>query len=693
MTPAERQTHLLKTAARTAKMVTMILDPQELLQRMVDVICDEFKFYYAGVFLLNATGQYAVLRAGRGEAGAAMLAEGHKLLVGGNSMIGACVQNRQARIALDVGAEAVRFENPHLPNTRSEMALPLVVGDEVIGALTVQSEQEAAFLEDDISALQAMADQLAIAIHNSNLHRRNQDLIRQAERRTRLLEAANVVGREVTSILSLDELLPGTVNIICEAYGFYYAGVFLLDEAGEYAVLRAGYGEAGKAMLSEGYRLKVGPGSMIGAAVSFGEARIALDVEEERVHFKNPHLPHTRSEMALPLIFGHRVLGAVTIQSVEERAFSQDDITTLLTMAEHLAVAINNAYTLDRLKEAHAELLRTKVFEALTTATTEAIHWIGNKTLPISLTVSRLREEIAEGNVDLDSLKEDLDMIAESAEQITQVKEQLIGAVREQKPRPVLLADILQTAAQQRGLPADLLSTQIDPSAAHVIADSTQLVRALGNLLQNAGEAGAKSVRVMSAPSDERGMLRLVILDDGAGMSTETLEKAWSPFFSTRGHQGLGLPASLHVISQAQGRITLNSEEGRGSRVEIHLPMAHLTEESLSHDGISSILLVDDDDEWASAFATLLGGAGVKVTRQTNLKKLPEADLVLVDEYCSALGVDEALAALEKAGLTSKTVILTAALNPERVTRYLRGGVKDVQPKPYTAAEIGALLQ
>ena len=693
MTPAERQTHLLKTAARAAKMVTMILDPQELLQRMVDVICDEFKFYYAGVFLLNATGQYAVLRAGRGEAGAAMLAEGHKLLAGGNSMIGACVQHRQARIALDVGAEAVHFENPHLPNTRSEMALPLIVGDEVIGALTVQSEQEAAFLEDDISALQTMADQLAIAIHNSNLHRRNQDLIRQAERRTRLLEAANVVGREVTSILSLDALLPGTVNIICEAYGFYYAGVFLLDESGEYAVLRAGYGEAGKAMLAEGYRLKVGPGSMIGAAVSFGEARIALDVEEERVHFKNPHLPHTRSEMALPLIFGHRVLGAVTIQSVEERAFSQDDITTLLTMAEHLAVAINNAYALERLKEAHAELLRTKVFEALTTATTEAIHWIGNKTLPISLTVSRLREEIAEGKVDLDSLKEDLDMIAESAEQITQVKEQLIGAVREQKPRPVLLADALKAAALQRGLAAGLLSTQIDPSAAYVIADSTQLVRALGNLLQNAGEAGATSVRVAASPSDERGMIRLVILDDGAGMPAETLEKAWSPFFSTRGHQGLGLPASLHVVSQAQGRITLESEEGKGSRVEIHLPLARVDGESLSLDGVSSILLVDDDDEWAAAFAALLGGAGVKVTRQTSLKKLPAADLVLVDEYCSALSMDEALSALEKAGLTSKTVILTAALNPERVTRYLRSGVKDVQPKPYTAAEIAALLQ
>ena len=171
MSAAERQTHLLKTAARAAKMITMILDPQELLQRTVDIICDEFGFYYAGVFLVDSDGQYAVLRSGRGEAGRAMLAEGHKLAIGGNSMIGASIQNRKGRIALDVGAEAVFFENPHLPHTRSEMALPLIVGDDVIGALTVQSTEEAAFHEEDIAALQTMADQLAVAIENSNAHR------------------------------------------------------------------------------------------------------------------------------------------------------------------------------------------------------------------------------------------------------------------------------------------------------------------------------------------------------------------------------------------------------------------------------------------------------------------------------------------------------------------------------------------
>lgn len=684
----ERHAKLLKASARAARNITTILDSYELFQRTVDIICDEFGFYYAGVFLVDEPRQYAVLKAGRGEAGKAMLREGHKLAVGGNSMIGASIANKKGRIALDVGEEAVFFENPHLPKTRSEMALPLVVNDEAIGALTVQSVEEAAFHEEDIDALQTMADQLAVAIQNSKLHRRE-------ERRSRLLKAANRVGKEVASILDLDQLLPQTVNIICEAYGLYYAGVFLLDEKGEYAVLRAGYGKAGKAMLAEGHKLRVGTDSMIGACVAMGEARIALDVGEERAHFKNPHLPHTRSEMALPLIYGGRTLGAVTIQSSEERAFSEDDITTLLTMAEHLAVAINNAYLIEELNEAHNEILRNKVFEALTSASTEAIHWIGNKTLPISLTVARLREEIADGQVDVESLKEDLDMISESAAQIIQVKEQLIGAVREMKPRPVLLADALQTAALQRGIPQKTLKVEIDPEAAYVIADSTQLTRALGNLLQNAVEAGAKTVTVRARRIEERGMSEIDIEDDGAGMDEETLRKVWSPFFTTRGvsHHGLGLPAALHVLSQSQGRVTLVSEAGKGTTVAMFMPQGRPTSSEVQPGSAKSILLIDDNDDWANLLNEMLKGSKVKLTRTADLKKLPEADLILVDENLASLPLTDVLVALSKAGLAPKTIVLTSAINPERVTQYLREGLKDVTVKPYSADELNELLK
>jgi len=684
----QRHITLLKASARAAKNITTILDPYELFQRTVDIICEEFGFYYAGVFLLDDLKQYAVLKAGRGDAGKAMINEGHKLAVGGNSMIGASIANREGRIALDVGAEAVFFENPHLPKTRSEMALPLIVGDDVIGALTVQSTAEAAFHEEDIAALQTLADQLAIAIQNSNLHR-------QAERRSRLLKAANRVGKEVTSILDLEQLLPQTVNIICEAYGLYYAGIFLLDAAGEYAVLHAGYGKAGKAMVAEGHKLKIGTDSMIGACISMSEARIALDVGEERVHFKNPNLPHTRSEMALPLVYGGKALGAVTIQSSEERAFGEDDVTTLLTMAEHLAVAINNARLIDELNEAHNEILRNRVFEALTTASTEAIHWIGNKTLPISLTIARLREEIADGSMEVESLREDLDMIAESAAQIIQVKEQLIGAVREMRPRPVLLADVLHTAMVERSLPEKMFKLKIDPAAAYVVADSTQLTRALGNILQNAAEAGAKSVVVATRPSDERGVLEIEIEDDGAGMNEEVMQKVWSPFFTTRGntHHGLGLPAAMHVVSQSQGRIALVSKEGRGTAVVIFLRGKRIDLEIPQAGNVKNILLIDDNDDWANLFTELLKGTKVKLTQSTDLKKFPSADLILVDEHITSVPVTDVLAALSKAGLVSKTVVLTAAINPERVTQFLRAGVKDVNLKPYSGSEVTELLK
>lgn len=159
----------LLTAAEVAKSMITLLDPNALIQYTVNLICERFEFYYVGLFLLDESGDYAVLRAGSGEAGRQMLAAGHKLAVGGHSMIGWSVAHAQPRIALDVGEEAVRFDNPFLPATRSEMALPLVAHGQVFGALTVQSSREAAFSMDDIAILQAMVDQLAVAIQNAHL--------------------------------------------------------------------------------------------------------------------------------------------------------------------------------------------------------------------------------------------------------------------------------------------------------------------------------------------------------------------------------------------------------------------------------------------------------------------------------------------------------------------------------------------
>ncbi len=122
------RTRNLQTAAEVARVATALLDPDELLRETANLVRERFDLYYVGLFLLDPEGRFAVLRAGTGEAGERLLAQGHRLEVGGSSMVGQCVATGRARIALDVGAEAVRFDNPLLPETRSEMALPPVAG-------------------------------------------------------------------------------------------------------------------------------------------------------------------------------------------------------------------------------------------------------------------------------------------------------------------------------------------------------------------------------------------------------------------------------------------------------------------------------------------------------------------------------------------------------------------------------------
>jgi GAF domain-containing protein len=165
----ERRSVQIRTAAEISRSISGVMTPQKLLQDVVDLVRERFSLYYAGVFLIDDSRRYAVLQAGTGAAGTAMVAAHHRLPIGESSMISWTITHRQPRIALDVGQDAVRFANPNLPNTRSELALPLISSDRVIGALTIQSEQPEAFDQDDITILQNIADTLAVAMENARL--------------------------------------------------------------------------------------------------------------------------------------------------------------------------------------------------------------------------------------------------------------------------------------------------------------------------------------------------------------------------------------------------------------------------------------------------------------------------------------------------------------------------------------------
>ena len=148
-----------------------------------------------------------------------------------------------------------------------------------------------------------------------NLEQRVAERTQALERRAIQLQAAADVGGTAARLRDLDELLRQVTRLISQRFGFYHVGIFLLDERGEYAVLRASNSEGGQRMLTRGHKLKVGQVGIVGYVTGAGEARIALNVGEDIQYFNNPDLPTTQSEMALPLIVGGRILGALDIQS------------------------------------------------------------------------------------------------------------------------------------------------------------------------------------------------------------------------------------------------------------------------------------------------------------------------------------------------------------------------------------------
>lgn len=206
----------------------------------------------------------------------------------------------------------------------------------------------------------AMAEQLQ-SLYTSLEQQVTEQTARLA-RRSVQLEAAALVAREAAAIREVGQLLKETAYLISDRFGFYHAGVFLLDERGEYAVLQAASSEGGQRMLARGHKLKVGEVGIVGYAAAAGQSRIALDAGEDAVYFDSPDLPDTRSELALPLKVRERVIGVLDVQSVEARAFTEEDVAILQLLADQVALAVNNARlfeeTQERLRETDLLLRR-----------------------------------------------------------------------------------------------------------------------------------------------------------------------------------------------------------------------------------------------------------------------------------------------------------------------------------------------
>jgi GAF domain-containing protein/HAMP domain-containing protein len=254
-----------------------------------------------------------------------------------------------------VVAAAGLFLGRRLTNPIQELA----VTAQRIGA----GEWDAALPEtgdDEIGVLADAFDQMIRQLRElyTGLEQRVAQRTVDLERRAVQLEAAAEVARDAATIRDMEQLLNETVHLISEEFGFYHAGIFLVDEEGRYAVLEAASSEGGQRMLERGHKLEVGRVGIVGYVAATGEPRIALDVGTDAVFFDNPDLPATRSEMALALEVRGEIVGVLDVQSTEGGAFTDEDVGVLQTMADQVAVAIENVRLLKESERALRELER-----------------------------------------------------------------------------------------------------------------------------------------------------------------------------------------------------------------------------------------------------------------------------------------------------------------------------------------------
>ena len=178
----------LQTISQVSQTISGIQNLDELLPRVTDLISERFSIYHTGIFLVDEKGENAILQAANSAGGQKMLARGHRLRVGAQGIVGYATSTGEARIALDVGEDAFYFDNPDLPDTRSEIALPLKLAGRTFGALDLQSTQPNAFKDEDIETLSILADQVAIAIQNA----------RSFEQSRQAAEEADIAYRQMT---------------------------------------------------------------------------------------------------------------------------------------------------------------------------------------------------------------------------------------------------------------------------------------------------------------------------------------------------------------------------------------------------------------------------------------------------------------------------------------------------------------
>ena len=458
------------------------------------------------------------------------------------------------------------------------------------------------------------------------------------QRRSDYLAASSEIGRLVTSTLDLDTIFVRTVNLISERFGFYYAAIYSVEESGFNARLQEATGKAGEKLKIQRHSLTVDSSSIIGRVAESGESILANDVSQEPLYRPNPLLLDTKSEAAIPLRIGTRTVGVIDIQSKQTFAFTEDDISVLQSLADQVAVAIDNARSYELSQQLIKDLREVDQLKSQFLANMS--HELRTPLNSI-IGFSRVILKGIDGPV-TDLQQQDLTAIYNSGQHLLGLINDILDLARIEAGKMELnfeevhigemTTSVLSTA---KGLvkekPIQLIQ-RIPADMPTVRGDTMRVRQILLNLLSNASkftDEGTITVgaSVQKGPSGRMEAL-INVIDTGPGISVEDQEKLFKAFSqvdgsATRksGGSGLGLSICANLVQLHGGRISISSEVGKGSIFWFTLPLYHQQPQEEIPTGKKVVLSIDDDPQVISLYERYLNPKGYYIVPLTDPSK------------------------------------------------------------------------
>ncbi len=584
----ERRARQLATSAQVSSIASSILDLSFLLPRLVDTIRDQFGYDHVQIFLMDELDENAVLRASTGEAGRKLLARNHMLQRGSQSVIGQVTATGKPVVAGDTAdARVIHRPNPLLPNTRSEMAIPLILKGQVVGALDVQSNQPNFFDDDDVAVLTTLAAQVSVAIDNAQLFEQS---TQRASEMTFLFGVTNAAASSESLAEALDNVAAELVSSLDALSATIYLPATYYDAYGaEQVVLKPAAASGAGLVVANLPDFPLDSPHLIATAAR-ERSPLIIDDLATAPDFA-PMAADAKSAIIVPLSTGMQLAGIVLVESETTRAFGSQALTLMLTLSGSLSAIVQSQTLLEQLQQTNEQLreldrlkndflanmsheLRTPLNSIigfskvilkgidgpLTEMQEQDLSTIYNSGIHLLNLINDILDQakIAAGKMDLHFDYFDLKTCIDAVRSIG------IGLV---KDKPISL------------------HVEIGPGLPRAFGDELRTRQVLLNLVSNAAKftsEGSITIRAYQTRDADTGapMVRTDVIDTGIGIAEgdipllfEAFRQVDSSLTRTVGGTGLGLPIARSLIEMMGGSMQVESAPNAGSTFSIILPV------------------------------------------------------------------------------------------------------------------------